>query len=243
VSALAPEAAPLARLEARQLAFAERLTRFADRKSAAAETAMRRLGLNPERMIVTLDDRSAMGGPLIALLPSTERSFDARFRRLGLSLARMDALQRGLQGIPQVIPAASKHITSNFGYRTDPISGGPAFHSGLDFKGPTGAPVYAAARGKIVFVGRHAGYGNSVVIDHGNDLRTRYAHMSAFRARVGDRVRGGQLIGAVGSTGRSTGPHLHFEVRLNGQPINPRPLLEVAPNVLEKARINRPAAG
>ena len=241
VSAVAPEAVPLARLEADQLAFAERLTRFADRKSAAAEAAMRRLGLNPKRMIATLDDRSAMGGPLIALLPSTERSFDPRFRRLGLSLARMDALQRGLQGIPQVIPAASKHISSAFGYRTDPINGGPAFHAGLDFKGPTGAPIYAAARGKIVFAGRHAGYGNSVEIDHGNGLRTRYAHMSAFRARVGESVRAGQLIGAVGSTGRSTGPHLHFEVRLNGQPINPRPLLEVAPNVLEKARINRPA--
>lgn len=241
VSAVAPEAVPLARLEADQLAFAERLTRFADRKSAAAEAAMRRLGLNPKRMIATLDDRSAMGGPLIALLPSTERSFDPRFRRLGLSLARMDALQRGLQGIPQVIPAASKHISSGFGYRTDPINGGPAFHAGLDFKGLTGAPIYAAARGKIVFAGRHAGYGNSVEIDHGNGLRTRYAHMSAFRARVGESVRAGQLIGAVGSTGRSTGPHLHFEVRLNGQPINPRPLLEVAPNVLEKARINRPA--
>lgn len=241
VSAVAPEAVPLARLEADQLAFAERLTRFADRKSAAAEAAMRKLGLNPQRMIATLDDRSAMGGPLIALLPSTERSFDPRFRRLGLSLARMDALQRGLQGIPQVIPAASKHISSGFGYRTDPINGGPAFHAGLDFKGLTGAPIYAAARGKIVFAGRHAGYGNSVEIDHGNGLRTRYAHMSAFRARVGESVRAGQLIGAVGSTGRSTGPHLHFEVRLNGQPINPRPLLEVAPNVLEKARINRPA--
>jgi murein DD-endopeptidase MepM/ murein hydrolase activator NlpD len=241
VSAAAPEAAPLARVEARQLAFAERLTRFADRKSAAAEAAMRRLGLNPKRMIATLDDRGAMGGPLIALLPSGERSFDSRFRRLGLSLARMDALQRGLQGIPQVVPAASRHITSGFGYRTDPMNGGPAFHAGLDFKGPTGAPIYAAARGKVVFAGRHAGYGNSIEIDHGNGLRTRYAHMSAFRARVGDMVGAGRLIGVVGSTGRSTGPHLHFEVRLNGQPINPRPLLEVAPNVLEKARINRPA--
>ena len=241
VSAAAPEAAPLARVEARQLAFAEQLTRFADRKSAAAETAMRRLGLNPKRMIATLEDRGAMGGPLIALQPSAERSFDPRFRRLGLSLARMDALQRGLQGIPQVIPAAGKHISSGFGYRTDPINGGPAFHAGLDFKGATGAPIYAAARGKVVFAGRHAGYGNSVVIDHGNSLRTRYAHMSEFRARAGESVRGGQVIGAVGSTGRSTGPHLHFEVRLNGQPINPRPLLEVAPNVLEKARINRPA--
>lgn len=241
VSEAAPEAAPLARVEARQLAFAERLTRFADRKSAAAEAAMRKLGLNPDRMLAMLEDRSAMGGPLIALLPSGERSFDPRFRRLGLSLARMDALQRGLQGIPQVIPAAGKHISSGFGYRSDPFSGGPAFHAGLDFKGPTGAPVYAAARGRVAFVGRHAGYGNSVEIDHGNGLRTRYAHMSEFRARSGESVRAGQVIGAVGSTGRSTGPHLHFEVRLHGQPVNPRPFLEVAPNVLQKARINRPA--
>jgi len=243
VSALVPEAAPLAQVESRQLAFAERMTRFADRQSAVAEAAMRKLGLNPERMLASLDDRSAMGGPLIELLPGTGDSFDPRFRRLGLSLARMDALQRGLQGIPQVIPAAGKHITSGFGYRTDPFAGSAAFHAGLDFKGPTGAPIYSAAHGKVAFVGRRPGYGNCVEIDHGNGLRTRYAHMSAFHIQVGQVVRAGQPIGAVGSTGRSTGPHLHFEVRLHGQPVNPRPFLESAPNVLEKARINRPAAG
>jgi murein DD-endopeptidase MepM/ murein hydrolase activator NlpD len=243
VSAIVPEAAPLAEVEARQLAFAERLTRFADRKSAAAEAAMRKLGLNPQRMLASINNRSAMGGPLISLVSSADQSFDPRFRRLGLSLARMDALQRGLQGIPQVIPAAASHITSGFGYRTDPFVGSPAFHAGLDFKGPTGAPIYAAAQGKVAVVGRHPGYGNCIEIDHGNGLRTRYAHMSAFSARVGQFVRAGQLIGAVGSTGRSTGPHLHFEVRLHGQPVNPRPFLEAAPNVLEKARIDRPAAG
>ncbi len=241
VSAVAPEAAPLARLEADQLAFAERLTRFADRQSAAAEAAMRKLGLNPARMLASIDDRSAMGGPLLAILPSGNRKFDPRFRRLGLSLARMDALQRGLEGIPQIVPAASRHISSGFGYRSDPFSGGPALHAGLDFKAPTGAPIFAAARGRVAFVGRHAGYGNSVVIDHGNGLRTRYAHMSSYRARAGDPVKAGQVIGAVGSTGRSTGPHLHFEVRLHGEPVNPRPFLEVAPNVLQKARIHRPA--
>ena len=242
VSELVPEAAPLAEIEARQLAFAERLTRLADRQSAAAEAAMRKLGLNPKRMLATLEDRSAMGGPLIEL-PFAHASFDPRFKRLGLSLARMEALQRGLQGIPQVVPAAGTHISSGFGYRSDPFAGTPAFHAGLDFKGPTGAPIFAAARGKVAFVGRRVGYGNCVDIDHGNGLRTRYAHMSAFRARVGQSVQAGQPIGAVGSTGRSTGPHLHFEVRLHNQPVNPRPFLEVAPNVLEEARINRPAVG
>lgn len=243
VGQVTPEAVPLALVEARQLAFAERLTRFADRQSAAAAMAMRRLGLNPDRILALVEDRSAMGGPLIALLPAGEGSVDPRFRRLGLSLARMDALQRGLQGIPQVVPAAGRHISSNFGYRSDPFSGGAAFHAGLDFKGPTGAPIFAAARGIVAFVGRRSGYGKSVEIDHGNGLRTRYAHMSAFRARAGQPVRAGQVIGAVGSTGRSTGPHLHFEVRLHGQAVNPRPFLEVAPNVLEKARIHRPAVG
>jgi len=242
VSAMVPEAEPLAQIEARQLAFAERLTRFADRKSAAAEAAMRKLGLNPSRMLASLDDRSAMGGPLIEL-PFGKAAFDPRFRRLGLSLARLDALQRGLQGIPQVIPAAGTHISSGFGFRSDPFTGGSAFHAGLDFKGPIGAPIFAAAGGKIAFVGRRPGYGNCVEIDHGNGLRTRYAHMSAFRARAGQPVIAGQLIGAVGSTGRSTGPHLHFEVRIHDQPVNPRPFLEFAPNVLKEARLNRPAVG
>lgn len=242
VSAAVPEAAPLAEVEARQLAFAEGLTRFADRKSAFAEAAMRKLGLNPERMLASLDDRSAMGGPLISFLPSKER-FDPRFRRLGVSLARMEALQRGLQGIPQVIPSAGTHMSSGFGYRSDPFAGTPAFHAGLDFKGPMGAPIFSAADGRVAFVGRRPGYGNCVEVDHGNGLMTRYAHMSAFRSQVGQAVRAGQVIGAVGSTGRSTGPHLHFEVRLHGQPVNPRPFLEVAPNVLEKARINRAAIG
>jgi murein DD-endopeptidase MepM/ murein hydrolase activator NlpD len=129
-----------------------------------------------------------MGGPLISVAAAGDGGFDPRFRRLGLSLARLEALRRGLQGIPQVVPAAAKHITSGFGYRSDPFAGSPAFHAGLDFKGRTGAPIYAAARGKVVFVGRRAGYGKCVEIDHGNGLRTRYAHMSAFRTRVGERV-------------------------------------------------------
>ena len=149
----------------------------------------------------------------------------------------MDALQRGLEGIPQVLPASLQFISSGFGYRSDPFTGGAAFHPGLDFRGPIGAPIYAAAKGQVSFVGQKSGYGNCVEVSHGNGLVTRYAHMSAFRTQLGHIVNAGELIGAIGSTGRSTGPHLHFEVRINDQPVNPRPFLEIAPDVLEKARI------
>jgi len=243
VSAAVPEAAPLARLEARQLAFVEGLTRLADRRSAAAEAVMRKLGLDPDRALATAEDKSAMGGPLIRLSTEADGSIDPRFQRLGLSLARMEALQRSLESIPQAMPASFQYISSGFGYRADPFDGGADFHPGLDFKGPKGAPIYAAAMGRVSFVGQRSGYGNCVEIDHGNGLVTRYAHMSGFRTKVGTPVKAGDEIGLIGSTGRSTGPHLHFEVRINDRPVNPRPFLEVAPHVLEEARKSGNNAG
>jgi len=237
VSAAIPEAAPLARAEARQLAFVEALTRLADRRSRAAEVAIRKLGLDPARMLSQREDRTAEGGPALALTTSADGALDPRFERLGLSLARMDALRRSLEGIPQVLPASLQFISSGFGFRANPFGGrGGEFHPGLDFKGPYGAPIYSAARGTVSFVGQRSGYGNCVEIDHGNGLVTRYAHMSAFRTQVGTPVAAGQLIGQIGNTGRSTGPHLHFEVRINDVAVNPRPFLEVAPHVLEEAR-------
>lgn len=243
VGMIVPEAAPLARLEARQLSFVEALTRLADRRSAAAEAVMRKFGLNPDRMIAAANDETAMGGPQMRLSTSADGSLDPRFRRMGQSLARMEALQRGLDGIPQVLPASFQFTSSGFGYRNDPFDGGADFHPGLDFKGPFGAPIYAAAKGKVSFVGQRSGYGNCVEIDHGNGLVTRYAHMSGFRTRIGTPVDAGALIGVIGSTGRSTGPHLHFEVRINDRPVNPRPFLEMAPHVLEEARSGLRAAG
>ena len=241
VSAALPEAVGLARIEARQLAFVEKLTRLADRRSAKAAQAIRRLGLNPGVMIASLNDRSAQGGPLSRLATSADGKIDPRFERLGLSLARMNALERGLAGIPQVLPASLEFISSGFGYRADPFTGGAAFHAGLDFKGPIGAPIYAAAKGRVSFAGVRQGYGNCIEIDHSNGLMTRYAHMSAYRARVGQDVAAGAVIGAIGSTGRSTGPHLHFEVRIHDRPVNPRPFLEAAPHVLEESRKPAPA--
>lgn len=229
-----PEAVGLARLEARQLAFAERLTRYADRRAARAEQAIRTLGLDPRAMMAS--DEEAMGGPLELFASDASGALDPRFERLGLSLARMSALERGLSGIPQVMPADINSISSGFGYRRDPFTGGGAMHSGLDFRAPHGSPINAAAAGEVSFVGIKSGYGKVVEISHGSGMITRYAHMSAFRARVGQQVAAGEVIGAIGSTGRSTGPHLHFEVRINDRAVNPRPFLETAPHVLEEAR-------
>jgi murein DD-endopeptidase MepM/ murein hydrolase activator NlpD len=148
----------------------------------------------------------------------------------------MSSLERGLQEIPQVMPADIKSISSGFGYRRDPFNGHAAMHSGLDFRAPYGAPIHAAADGTVSFVGTQSGYGNVVEVSHGNGMITRYAHMSRFVARVGQEVNAGEVIGRIGNTGRSTGPHLHFEVRINGRAVNPRPFLETAPDVLEEAR-------
>ena len=109
-------------------------------------------------------------------------------------------------------------------------------HRGLDFRAPHGSPIHAAADGRVSFVGWKSGYGKVVEIDHGNGLVTRYAHMSRFKTEVGAQVAAGDVIGAIGSTGRSTGPHLHFEVRINDHAVNPRPFLETAPHVLEASQ-------
>lgn len=234
VSASLPEAAELAGIEARQLVYVERLTQFADLRASRAATAIRKLGLNPEQMLASA--RSAQGGPLNIVSTSQDGSLDPRFERLGLSLERMETLERGLSGIPQVLPADLSGISSGFGFRRDPFTGRAAMHTGLDFRGRTGDPIHAAAMGTVSFVGRKSGYGKVIEIRHGNGMMTRYAHMSAFRAKAGQKVAAGDIIGAIGSTGRSTGPHLHFEVRINDRAVNPRPFLEAAPHVLEEAR-------
>ncbi len=229
-----PEAAGLARIEARQLAFVEALTRYADRRADRTEQAIRQLGLDPRMVMVA--DNEAMGGPLELLASDADGSLDPRFERMVLSLSRMSSLERGLAEIPQVMPADMRNISSGFGYRRDPFTGRAAMHKGLDFRGRTGAPILAAADGRVSFVGTKSGYGRVVEISHGNGMMTRYAHMSRQTARVGQEVTAGDQIGKIGSTGRSTGPHLHFEVHVNGRAVNPRPFLETAPDVLEEAR-------
>lgn len=232
VSAALPEIGALRKLEAEQLAFADRLTRYADERAASASAAIRKLGLNPGTLVAASQSRGksrmAMGGPLIKLATGRDGSVDPRFRHMGESLARATALEDSLAALPQVSPAHVAYVSSSYGYRADPFTGGAAFHAGLDFPGPMGSPIYAAAQGTVSFVGQRQGYGNCIEVTHASGLMTRYGHLSGFRAHVGEKVAAGAVIGAMGSTGRSTGPHLHFEVRINDQPVNPRPFLEAA---------------
>ncbi|AME01802.1 peptidase M23 [Moraxella osloensis] len=125
--------------------------------------------------------------------------------------------------------ASSARMSSVFGYRIHPVTGKSQFHKGMDFAAPIGTPIYATGNGVVTFSGWGTGYGRYVEVDHGNGTVTRYAHTSANYVNVGDTVYANQQIAAVGNTGRSTGAHLHYEVRQNGQAINPQTYLAMAP--------------
>lgn len=119
-------------------------------------------------------------------------------------------------------------LTSDFGMRTHPITGKYTHHDGIDIAAPTGTPIRAAKSGVVKFSGDRGGYGNLVIVEHSDGTQTRYGHCHRLNVRPGERVRAGQEIATVGSTGRSTGPHLHFEVRVDGKPVDPGPWLRVA---------------
>ena len=232
ISAMVPEAAGLVRIEARQIRFAEKMTKMAQARTVKAEAAIRQFGLNPE--ILARRARNAQGGLFEPFFGKGKKDVrDPRFVNLAAALSRMDAMERALAAIPTAMPAASMMMSSGFGYRSDPFTGGGAMHAGLDFKGPVGTPILAAAKGKVVLAGFNGGYGNTIEIRHANGLVTRYAHLSGLNVRRGQMVDRGVQIGRMGSTGRSTGSHLHFEVRLNGKAINPRKFLEANPDVLK----------
>ncbi len=232
ISAAFPAASELAKFEARQLAFAKKLTRAAQKRTEEAEMAIRNFGLNPDKLTANLDTNTAMGGPLIPLFDGND-DIHPTLERLSNALQRMDALERTLLAIPSAMPANIANMSSNYGYRRDPFTGGGAMHNGIDFKGPHGEPILAAATGTVTHAGWQSGYGKTVEITHGNGLMTRYAHLSRISVTTGQEVEQGLQVGAMGSTGRSTGTHLHFEVRLNGRAINPRPFLETNSDVLK----------
>ena len=154
-------------------------------------------------------------------LDQLSKRLDDRTDQLGVMESMLLKQRVKAYSTPSKFPVKIGWYSSNYGWRIDPFTGQNAFHEGVDFMAEIGTPILAAAGGIVVYSDNHAGYGNMVEIDHGNGLASRYGHMSKRLVKVGDVVLRGQEIGEVGSTGRSTGPHLHFEVLLRGQPQNP----------------------
>jgi murein DD-endopeptidase MepM/ murein hydrolase activator NlpD len=152
----------------------------------------------------------------------------AQFQALFQSWKKLDAMDNGVISIPSIQPIANYTFTSAFGVRSDPFRGYAAMHAGVDLASPTGTPIYATADGIVDRAEWFGGYGNMVEIDHGKGIATRYGHMSRISAHPGERIKRGELIGYVGSTGRSTGSHLHYEVRIDGHAVNPIPFLQSA---------------
>lgn len=223
---------------------AEENTRALARRMAELNAQMMRLDAAGERMVkvADLDPKEfnfnrppALGGPeteeIALALPVTDHllqsieKFEARLsereRQMRVLEDLLMASRMQNEVMPSGWPVLNGFISSLFGYRTDPFSGRGAFHEGIDFAGAEGSSVIAVGAGVISFAGERNGYGSVVEVNHGNGYVTRYGHNSAVLVKAGDTVRKGQRLALMGSTGRSTGPHVHFEVLLNGSPVNP----------------------
>jgi murein DD-endopeptidase MepM/ murein hydrolase activator NlpD len=165
------------------------------------------------------NDDSAVGGPFIE--PENGNDFDNSLAELDSALTRLETVRSTATSLPFQNPAIGREITSPFGNRRDPFIGRLALHSGVDFRFAPGEKIRPTAPGKVIAAGWTGGYGNMVEVDHGNGISTRYGHMSEILVKIGDTVDRHDAIGLAGSTGRSTGTHLHYEVRQNGRAVDP----------------------
>ncbi len=194
-------------IEQRQLALAAALA-----SEDVDPASLRRLGFYPAK--------GGQGGPF-------DTKGDPTFKQLFSSWKKLDSLQNGAIAIPSDKPVKSAAFTSGYGVRSDPFQGRAAMHAGIDLSGPVGTPIYATADGVVTAAGWNSGgYGNLVKLDHGRGIETRYGHLSSMVIQPGQRVTRGQLIGRMGSTGRSTGSHLHYEVRIDDRAVNPIPFMK-----------------
>lgn len=213
----------------------------ADRGIDQIDHLLKRTGINPQQFKAHLDAHRDVGGPDIPVNPAQEigvadPGFQQAYLKASLTLDRLDELLTGMGHVPLIMPVWGKQFvfTSGYGPRIDPFNGHVSFHPGLDFAGPYGAVVRSTAPGKVIMAQFSSSYGNFVEIDHGLGIHTKYGHLSALLVKPGDKVQKGTPIGKLGSTGRSTGPHVHYEVRYNGATRNPRNFIEAGRYVLKQ---------
>jgi murein DD-endopeptidase MepM/ murein hydrolase activator NlpD len=214
----------------RQDKLLARLENVADPCAARLKSAFRQAGVDPSRFVPPPDPKT-LTSPKAAPTGNPEESFGLRLRALARSLSDMRTLEAAASQAPFAPPTKTGVQSSGFGLRTDPFSGRLAPHPGLDFPAPRMTPVYATAQGVVAYAGPRGTYGNMIEIDHGHGLRTRFAHLAALSVRAGQHVDPRQQIGAIGSTGRSTGPHLHYEVWVDGQAKDPEAFLRAGDHV------------
>jgi murein DD-endopeptidase MepM/ murein hydrolase activator NlpD len=247
VPANSPAPAPQARevaalfhgVEANQAWMAGAVRKVAESRYQETASAMAKLGIAPTRLA---DANGAMGGPYEPVpadaKTATPTQADPQFRALFQSWKRLDQLQASIVAIPSARPVSVVAFTSRFGVRTDPFRGGAAMHSGVDIPGTYASPIYATADGVVGRTGWVGGYGNLVELEHGKGIQTRYGHLSSIMVAPGKKVKRGDLIALMGSTGRSTGNHLHYEVRIDGRAVNPMPFLQTSDYLLAMQRRN-----
>jgi len=217
------------RVERSQIAMFAGIAQKAHTDAGRLSAVVARTGLSNDQLSPP-DAKGGVGGPFLPVDPSPGApAFDKAFASAAREVARDYRLRRLMVYMPVREPLAGDlNVSSPFGYRTDPFLGKPALHPGVDLVQAPGADIKATAAGKVVHAGWMGGYGQMVEIDHGNGLATRYGHMSQVDVDEGDEVKAGEVIGHVGSTGRSTGPHLHYEVRVDGEPVDPERFLDAA---------------
>lgn len=218
------------RVDADQAKMAGAVRSATDARYRDTAQMLNKLGLSPSRLDAKV--AGGVGGPYEPI-PETSsapisvaKKSDPQFRELFNSWKRLDQLQGGIVAIPSAQPVQSMAFTSNFGVRVDPFRGGRAMHAGVDIPGPYATPIYATADAVVGRTGWIGGYGNLVELEHGRGIQTRYGHLSSILVGPGKRIKRGELIGLMGSTGRSTGNHLHYEVRIDGHAVNPTPFLQ-----------------
>lgn len=222
---IADIAARLARASNEQAAALNRLEQQTDDRLARAQQAIAllpgpaALPAAPQR---TATAALPVGGPFVPVTAAPQDPFARQLFRINQAAAEAERLTRHLVLLPVLSPIAGPaEITSGFGSRVDPFLRQMALHAGIDFRAETGDPIRATAAGTVIWAGWNGGYGQMVEIDHGNGFTTRYAHLSAVLVKDGAVLAAGALVGRAGSTGRSTGPHLHYEVRFNGDAVDP----------------------
>jgi murein DD-endopeptidase MepM/ murein hydrolase activator NlpD len=212
----------LDRIESNQTKALAAIDRAAERVASRDAAILAGTGLDPARLVLPHGE-GGVGGPYIpAELDASEPALDTALTRVARDVATAERLKALMSFVPLRMPlSGDPSVTSPFGYRADPFLGRLALHPGVDLAEPYGAEIHAAASGRVAHAGPAGGYGIMVEIDHGNGLATRYAHMSETLVEEGEAVDKGAVLGKLGSTGRSTGPHLHYEVRVDGEPVDP----------------------